>query len=180
MNRTANSNTDSHYADSYHVGSFLLLILLATVRIEAFVSTSVSLAMVTVAAIMALLVGKIYWTIGFVAYWQRFKWPLLLSGCYLLACGVSFVANVERYHDRGEVVKYAITPLVVYGSFVALASLFVLPQNQRGLSLSRYSLAAFLPWLWLLAQYAFPDVHFSMRCSKGTYVRSLVVDLAKG
>ena len=131
-----------------HVGAFLLLMFLSTFRLESIAQVSLSLATVTVVTLTTLLVVKLHYTIGIIGYLRRYRFELAFFSLFILACIISTWLNIDRYKTAADIFKYAITPITVYCAFFGVMTLFMLPQNQRGPSLSRYSFAGFLPWLY--------------------------------
>ena len=132
-----------------HVGSFLFLMFIATFRPTAiWPNFPISLEPIAVLVIALLLFYKIYATIGFKAFYQKYKVELLLLTAYFAVCFLSLYLNRFRYADTHEIIRYGITFIVITMSFPAAIFLFLLPQNKIGLSLSRFKVSGYLPWIY--------------------------------
>jgi O-antigen ligase len=134
-----------------HVGSFLLLIIVATFNLSIiWPNFTLSLEPITILIIGLLLIYKIYTTLGFAEFFRRYKIELALLVSYFLVCLLSLYLNIHRYADGQEVIRYGITFIVITASFPAGILLFILPQNTKGLSLSRYQYSYLVPWIYFL------------------------------
>lgn len=150
MNKAININRQL-ILPAKHVGSFLLLIFLATFSpTSIWPSFPVSLEPITVLAIGLLLFYKIYTTIGFEAFYQKYKVELLLLTVYFSVCFLSLYLNRHRYADTPEIIRYGITFIMITASFPAAIFLFMLPQNESKLSLSRFKYSSYSPWIYFV------------------------------
>lgn len=121
-----------------HIGSFCLIFALAVFRPAAiWPEIPVSTAPLAVLAAWLLLLFKIYTTIGFIEFFTRYRLIIALITAYFLLCGASLVANYHRYPDIAAFVRWGLTFPIIQSALVACGFLFTLPQNEKGLSLTR-------------------------------------------
>jgi O-antigen ligase len=129
-----------------HVGSFTLLFFLSVLRPAAiWPDIPFSFAPLTVLATGLLLLYKINATVGFRAFWQRYKIELLLVIAYQALCLISLLVNQHRYSGMGELVQWGLTPIIVQGALPAAIFLFLLPQNKSRFSISQWRYSWLLP-----------------------------------
>ncbi|TPH18962.1 O-antigen ligase family protein [Litorilituus lipolyticus] len=140
---------ERHKLPAKHVGSFLVLIFLATFRPSAiWYNSSISLVAISIVLIGALLPYKIYATIGFNNFWCKYKKELLLLLAYFAVCFLSLYLNRNRYDNISELINQGAIYIVITMSLPALIFLFSLPQNKSTLSLSCFSYSCYLPWAY--------------------------------
>jgi len=106
---------------------------------------TLSLEPITVLVVGLLLCYKIYVTIGFKGFWLKHKAQLILLVIYFSVCFISLYLNRGRYQNSAEFIRFGVTFVVITGVFPALLLLFSLPQNTKGLSLTRFKSASWLP-----------------------------------
>ena len=85
-----------------------------------------------------LLLYKITMTIGFKAFFSKYRIELLLLAAYFAVCFISLYLNHWRYKDSQQLIRYGVTFIVISGAFPTAIFLFVLPSHKRGLSLTTY------------------------------------------
>lgn len=130
-----------------HVGSFLFLMFIATFRPSAiWPEFTLSLEPLSVLAIVILLGYKIAVTIGPIRFVNKYRIELSLLIIYFFICFLSLYFNKHRYSDITEFIRYGVTFLVISATLPAAIFLFLLPQNQRGFSLSRSHYGNHLVW----------------------------------
>jgi hypothetical protein len=121
-----------------HIGSFCLIFALAVFRPAAiWPEIPVSTAPLAVLAAWLLLLFKIYTTIGFIGFFKRHCTMIALITAYFLLCGASLAANYHRYPDIAAFARWGLTFPIIQSALVACGFLFTLPQNEKGLSLTR-------------------------------------------
>jgi len=121
-----------------HIGSFCLIFALAVFRPAAiWTEILVSTAPLAVLAAWLLLLFKIYTTIGYIEFFTRHRIMIALITAYFLLCGASLVANHHRYPDIAAFVRWGLTFPIIQSALIACGFLFTLPQNEKGLSLTR-------------------------------------------
>ena len=130
--------TVSQYTPFKHIGSFCLILFLGIFRPAAiWPDIPVSTAPLAVLAAWLLLFYKIHLTLGFRAFVHRHRFLLIVIVLYFILCGLSLIANHSRYPDTAAFVRWGLTFPIIQSALVACGFLFTLPQNTRGLSISR-------------------------------------------
>ena len=108
----------------------------------------ISLDPVVIITIGLLLCYKIFVTIGFRAFFLKYKATLILLFTYFFVCFITLYLNLWRFKNPEEIVRYGVTFILVTASFPAILLLFSLPQNTRGLSLSRYKYSPYISFCY--------------------------------
>ena len=126
-----------------HVGSFCVILFFALFRPAAiWPDVPVSTAPLAVLAAWLLLVYKIHNTVGYRAFLHQHRTLLILIAGYFALCGASLIANHHRYPDSAAIVRWGLTFPIIQSALVACGFLFTLPQNTRGLSLTRLPMSS--------------------------------------
>ncbi|XOV79165.1 MAG: O-antigen ligase family protein [Aestuariibacter sp.] len=129
-----------------HVGSYTLLFFLSVFNPFSVIDDlPFSLAPLTVLATLLLLIYKIKHTLGFTLFWQRYRVEIVLIVLYQAITLASLLHNSFRYNDTQEFVNWGLTFIIVQGTLPMAIFLYLLPQNESGLSLTKLKYSWVLP-----------------------------------
>lgn len=122
-----------------HVGSFSLLLLLSVFQPKSiWPEFSVPFVPTVLLLLGLILIYKVWLTIGIKGVWQKYRVELGLFAAYELVCLVSLFLNRDLYPTTADFIRWGLTFPIFQMSIPMAVLLFVLPQNQRGISLTNW------------------------------------------
>lgn len=122
-----------------HVGSFSLLLLLSVFQPKSiWPEFSVPFVPTVLLLLGLILIYKVWLTIGIKGVWQKYRVELGLFAAYELVCLVSLFLNRDLYPTTADFIRWGLTFPIFQMSIPMAVLLFVLPQNERGISLTNW------------------------------------------
>ena len=130
-----------------HIGTFSLLLCLATVRPDfVFPNTGLPVGPLVLLFGFAALLWKVIATIGFGEFVQRNKTLLILVFSYQFLCLISLAVNYSRYDDYYNLARWGFTFIAAQTLLPICVLIFSLPQHHHRLSLTTSAAGG-----WILA-----------------------------
>ncbi|WP_404401797.1 O-antigen ligase family protein [Idiomarina seosinensis] len=120
-----------------HVGSFTLLLLLSVFQPKSiWPEFPIQFVPAILVVLGLLLIYKVWLTIGLKGVWQKYRVELGLFAAYEVVCLISLFVNSDLYPTTAEFIRWGLTFPIFQLSIPMAVLLFVLPQNERGISLT--------------------------------------------
>lgn len=121
-----------------HVGSFSLLLLLSVFQPRSvWPEFSIPFVPLVLLVLGLILFYKVWLTIGIKGVWQKYRVELGLFAAYEAVCFISLFLNRDLYPTTADFIRWGLTFPIFQMSIPMAALLFVLPQNERGVSLTQ-------------------------------------------
>lgn len=121
-----------------HVGSFSLLLLLSVFQPRSiWQEFSIPFVPLVLVVLGLILIYKVWLTIGIKGVWQKYRVELGLFAAYEVICFISLFLNRDLYPTTTDFIRWGLTFPIFQMSIPMAALLFVLPQNERGASLTQ-------------------------------------------
>lgn len=127
-----------------NVGTFVFLLTLAITRPESlFPGLGLPVGPLCLIAAAVILPLRICKTIGFAAFWAKYKWPLVLIASYQLLCLISLILNADRFTNIGDLLRWGLTFIAGQMLLPICVFIFLLPQPNADLAdkNSRYNMS---------------------------------------